>query len=65
LQKREFYCKLAGEGIDYSWWVAKCRYRRLPLEGNNSAVEFRACVAEALKAISKDQMRRFSRHARQ
>ena len=60
----KYHCELAGEGIEYSWGFAKLRYRRVPLEGKNSATKFRACVAESLDAISKERMRRFSRRAR-
>jgi len=60
----KYHCELAGEGIEYSWGFAKLRYRRVPLEERNSAVKFRAFVAEALDAVSKDRMRRFSRRAR-
>jgi len=50
----KYHCELAREGIAYSWGFAKLRYRgRVPLEDKNSAMKFRACVDEALDAVSK------------
>ena len=36
----KYHCKLAGEGIEYSWGGAKCIYRRYPMSEKSSFVDF-------------------------
>ncbi|KAI2499926.1 hypothetical protein MHU86_14547 [Fragilaria crotonensis] len=40
----KFHAEMAGEGIEYSWGVAKCVYRRKPLESKRGKTGFKALV---------------------
>jgi hypothetical protein len=50
-QTSKCHCKLAGEGIEYSWGCAKNFYHHLPLRGKKSKESFKVAVR---KCLSKD-----------
>ena len=44
----KFHCKLAGEGIEYSWGNAKLSYRRIAMNEKNTVLKFHQQVADLL-----------------
>ena len=59
--------EMAGEGIEYSWGMAKLLYRKLPLKEKKSKEKFNKSVRECLSRanITIHRQRLFSRRARQ
>ena len=43
----KFHAEMAGEGIEYSWGVAKSVYRHKPLESKKGKTSFKALVNES------------------
>ena len=56
----KFHCKLAGEGIEYSWGALKKIYRRIPLKQKRSASNFDACVRNCISRVTPLMANRFS-----
>ena len=40
------HAKIAGEGIEYSWGVSKCLYRKYPLKSKKQTKHFKESVKE-------------------
>ena len=62
----KYHAEYAGEGIEYSWGLAKCCYRRQPLSKKKKKANFFALVDQCLsrELLSKDMVRKFSKRAR-
>ena len=60
----KYHCELAGEGIEYSWGMAKKIFRGTPLAQRKSYEQFKACVADCLSKVSKENCQRFAARAR-
>ena len=61
------HCKLAGEGVEYSWGCAKNTYRRVPLKNKRGKENFRKVVRQCLsreEVLTTERIRTFSRRAR-
>ena len=61
------YPEVAGEGIEFAWGISKLFYHQQPLIMKRSKNLFHFLVDRALseEVLSTQQMRAFSRHARQ
>ena len=64
LSTPKFYCKLAGEGIEYTWGASKRMYRRQSIQMKRSVADFEMLVPKSLNYISIGMVRRFSGKAR-
>ena len=60
----KYHCKLAGEGIKYSWGASKRVYRRKPLSEKKQSAHFKALVRSCVMNISIPMVRRFSAKSR-
>jgi len=62
----KYHAEYAGEGIEYSWGLAKCFYRRQPLSKKKKKANFFALVDQCLsqELLTKDMVRKFSKRAR-
>jgi len=62
----KYHAEYAGEGIEYSWGLAKCFYRRQPLSKKKKKVNFFALVDQCLsrELLTKEMVRKFSKRAR-
>ena len=60
------HAELAGEGIEYSWGLAKNRYRRLPYAQKRNKESFLTSVRRVISplSITKMHVRKFARKAR-
>ncbi|EJK63560.1 hypothetical protein THAOC_15773 [Thalassiosira oceanica] len=58
--------KWGNQGIEYSWGLAKCFYRRQPLSKKKKKANFFALVDQCLsqELLTKDMVRKFSKRAR-
>ena len=60
----KFHCKLAGEGIEYSWGASKRYYRRQPLSMKKHSGHFKETVSKSIQMVTVDMYRKFLRKAR-
>ena len=62
----KYHAEYAGEGIEYSWGLAKCFYRRQPLSKKKMKANFFALVDQCLsrELLTKEMVRKFSKRAR-
>ena len=62
----KFHAEMAGEGIEYSWGVAKSVYRRMPLDSKKGKTSFKALVNECTSrdVLTTTTVRKLSRRAR-
>ena len=62
----KFHAELAGEGVEYSWGVAKGIYRRKPLNSKKSKDAFKRLVSDVTsrEVLTVDTVRKLSRRAR-
>lgn len=60
------HCEIAGEGIEYSWAMAKNTYRRLPISEKRSKETFRKSVRNSLSrdVLTTKLIRSYSSRAR-
>ena len=60
------HCEIAGEGIEYSWGLAKNQYRKILLENKRGKEKFiqsvRECISRTL--INRTRVQKFSKRAR-
>ena len=65
-RKGTFHAEMAGEGIEYSWGVAKSVYCRKPLESKRGKTSFKALVNDCTRreVLSTATVRKLSRRAR-
>jgi hypothetical protein len=66
-QTPKCHCKLAGEGIKYSWGCAKNTYGQMPLKDKKGKDKFCSAVVKCLsreKVLTGERIRLFSRRAR-
>ena len=63
----KYHSEFAGEGIEYTWGVAKSIYRKLRLECKRTKQDFldnvKSCLSTA-NLLTKEKVRRFSKRAR-
>ena len=62
----KFHAEMAGEGIEYSWGVAKSVYRKMPLNSKKGKASFKVLVNECASrdVLTTDTVRKLSRRAR-
>jgi hypothetical protein len=62
----KFHAELAGEGVEYSWGVAKGVYRRKPLNSKKGKESFKLLVKECTsrEILATKTVRKLSRRAR-
>jgi hypothetical protein len=60
----KYHCELAGEGIEYSWGVAKRSFRMLPLARKRRRENFHASVRQCLGQLTVELARKLSARAR-
>jgi hypothetical protein len=63
----KFHCEIAGEGIEYSWAVAKGKYRRMPLAlKKGTKVQFHQLVKDCVTqdVLTTERVRKLSRRAK-
>ena len=62
----KFHCELAGEGIEYSWGIAKGLYRRKPLSSKRNKEAFKRLVKDVTsrEVLKTGTIRKLSRRAR-
>jgi len=62
----KFHAELAGEGVEYSWGVAKGTYRRKPLDSKKGKESFKRLVDEVTSRdiLTIETIRKLSRRAR-
>jgi hypothetical protein len=51
----KFHAEMAGEGIKYSWGVAKSLYRRMPLDSKKGKSSFKAFLVMNVRAEMSSQ----------
>jgi hypothetical protein len=56
----KYHCEIAGEGIEYSWGLAKKKYRHLPLIQKKGIINFKKSVKECVNFVTVDHVRRFA-----
>lgn len=64
LSTPKYHCKLAGEGIEYSWGGAKRIYRRYPMIEKRLFFYFVKLAKSSLVRITKPMCRKFSSKSR-
>ena len=62
----KYHAEYAGEGIEYTWGLMKCFYRRQPLSQKKTKANFFSLVDRCLsrELMTKDMVRKFSKRAR-
>ena len=62
----KYHAEYAGEGIEYTWGLMKCYYRRQPLSQKKTKANFFSLVDKCFspELITKDMVRKFSKRAR-
>ena len=62
----KFHAELAGEGVEYSWGIAKGMYRRKPLISQKSKETFKKLVNDVTnrEVLTTETIRKVSRRAR-
>jgi hypothetical protein len=62
----KFHAEMAGEGIEYSWGVAKSVYRKMPLNSKKGKASFKLLVNECASrdVLTTETVRKLSRRAR-
>ncbi len=62
----KFHAELAGEGVEYSWGIAKGMYRRKPLISKKSKEAFKKLVNDVTnrEVLTTKTVRKLSRRAR-
>ena len=62
----KFHAEMAGEGIEYSWGVAKSVYRKMPLHSKKGKASFKLLVSECASrdVLTTETVRKLSRRAR-
>ena len=62
----KFHAELAGEGVEYSWGIAKGIYRRKPLKSKKSKEAFKRLVKDVTSrdVLTIETVRKLSRRAR-
>jgi hypothetical protein len=60
----KYHCELAGEGIEYSWGLAKRFFRKLPLARKKGRGNFHDSVRECLSYVNVDHARKFAAKTR-
>jgi hypothetical protein len=60
------HCEIAGEGIEYSWGLAKNQYRKILLENKRGKEKFKQSVRECISRtlINRTRVQKFSKRAR-
>jgi hypothetical protein len=66
-QTPKCHCKLAGEGIEYTWGCSKNYYQGLRLNDKKGKEKFKAAAAKFLdrEILTTKRVRKFSRRAHQ
>jgi hypothetical protein len=62
----KFHCKMAGEGIEYSWACSKSDFRRQPIQERKGIQNFHAMVQRSTSSdvITREKVVKFSCHSR-
>lgn len=60
----KYHCELAGCGVELAWGFSK-RYYRRKISMREKKADFKACVEQSLRIVSKDHCRRFCDRVRQ
>ncbi|KAL7492038.1 hypothetical protein ACHAWT_001297 [Skeletonema menzelii] len=62
----KYHAELAGEGIEYTWGLAKCHYRRYQLKEKKGKQNFEKLMRKCLSRdfITAERVRKFSKRAR-
>jgi hypothetical protein len=60
----KYHCEIAGEGIEYSWGMAKRQFRNRPLCDKRGSVRFRNAVKESISYVKLENVRKFSSRVR-
>jgi hypothetical protein len=55
----KYHCEIAGEGIEYSWGLAKKYYRNLQLSQKKGVANFRISVKSCVSRVTNLSARRF------
>jgi hypothetical protein len=57
------HCKLAGEGIEYTWGCAKNHYRMMRLQSKKGKENFKEAVKKCIlrDLLTTERIRKFSR----
>ena len=63
----KYHAEYAGEGIEYSWGLAKAMYRKKPLESKKGKDNFHSLVHKCISRnlINVEMVRKFSKRARE
>jgi hypothetical protein len=60
----KYHCELAGEGIEYSWGLAKRHFRNLPLLDKKGRVNFIDSVRMCVEYVKVNHVRQFAAKTR-